>query len=188
MVARVRHRLVVLIATALAAGGCSVRDERAVGGGSGVWWATAAGEARSGLIAEPAPHPATVAALEYVDGFAAGERRAAEAGLPRLVVFGAAWCRWSGDLMAAMPRDPALVPLARRTVCVTVDADRDPAACERFAVRAFPTVILLDAAGEERFRGTGSSALGSQPAALTAVLARPAAAPRLADGEPQTRR
>lgn len=188
MTACLRHPAVVLIATALAAVGCSVRDERAVGRGGGAWWATAAGETRSGLIAEPAPHPAAVATLEYVDGFAAGERRAAEAGLPMLVVFGAAWCRWSGDLMAAMPRDPAFVTLARRTVCVTVDADRDPAACERFAVRAFPTVLLLDAAGDERFRGTGSSAIGSLPAALTAVLAKPAGAPRLADGETRTRR
>lgn len=189
MTIRLHHRaLAVLAATGLAAG-CSVRDERAAaGGGASAWWASATGEVRRGLVAEPAGSAATVPAIDYVDGLAAGERRAAEVGSPMLVVFGAGWCRWSGDLLAAVSRDPELVALARRTICVSVDADRDPAACGRFAVRAFPTVVLVDAAGNERFRGTGSSAVEKLPAALADVLAGPASAPRLADGELRARR
>lgn len=189
MAVRCRHPAVVLFATIVVAAGCSVRDERAVTGrGGDAWWATASGESRAGLIAPPSADASAGLALESVAGFAVGERRAAEAGRPMLVVFGAAWCRWSGDLAAALPRDPAVVPLARQTVCVTVDADREPAVCERFAVRAFPTVILLDGAGQERFRGTGSSALDALPAALAALLAKPAEAPRLADGDHRPRR
>jgi hypothetical protein len=182
-----RTAAALLVATALAAG-CSVRDERAVGSGAPAWWATATGEARHGLVADPTGSEASAPTIDYVDGFAAGERRAAETARPRLVVFGAGWCRWSGDLVAAVSRDPELVTLARRTICVLVDADRDSAACERFSVRAFPTVVLLDAAGNERFRGTGSSATASLAAALADVLAKPASAPRIADGEPRTRR
>ena len=182
-----RTAAALLVATALAAG-CSVRDERAVGSGAPAWWATATGEARHGLVAEPSGSEASVPTIDYVDGFAAGERRAAETGRPMLVVFGADWCRWSGDLAAAVSSDPELVPLARRTICVSVDADRDAAACERFSVRAFPTVVLFDAAGNERFRGTGSSITSSLAAALADVLARPASAPRIAEGEPRTRR
>lgn len=189
MTIRCRHHAVALVAaSALLAAGCSVRDERAVGSGTSAWWSTATGEPRPGLVAAPSGSPTSAPTIEYVDGFTAGERQAAEARLPMLIVFGASWCRWTGDLMAAVSGDPHLVSLARRTVCVSVDADRDPSACERFSVRAFPTVVLLDAAGSERFRATGSSAIGLLPTALAEVLGRPVASPRVADGDARTRR
>lgn len=187
MNARLHQHAVALLAVVAVTSGCSVRDERAVGSGTSAWWATATGEPRPGLVAGPSGSAASAPTLEYVDGFTAGERRSAETGLPMLVVFGASWCRWSDDLAAALSRDPRLVPLARRTICVSVDADRDAAACERFSVRAFPTVVLLDASGTERFRGTGSSGVGSLPAALAELLSTPSSSPRLADGEARIR-
>lgn len=187
MNARLHQHAVALLAVVAATSGCSVRDERAVGSGTSAWWATATGEPRPGLVAGPSGSAASAPTLDYVDGFTAGERRSAETGLPMLVVFGASWCRWSDDLAAALSRDPRLVPLARRTICVSVDADRDSAACERFSVRAFPTVVLLDASGTERFRGIGSSGVGSLPAALAELLSTPSSSPRLADGEARVR-
>lgn len=179
---------ILLVATAATVGGCSVRDERAAGTGDSAWWATAAGQTRQGLIADPPAHATATPAIEYVDGFAAGERRADEAGLPMLVVFRASWCRWSGDLLTAVGANARIVGLARRYVCVSVDADRDAATCERFSVRAFPTVLILDTARVERFRGTGSSAVGPLAAAMTEVLAEPGTPRRIAGGDARSRR
>jgi hypothetical protein len=72
--------------------------------------------------------------------------------------------------VTAAVADPRVVDLARRFVCVAVDADRDAATCREFEVTAFPTVILLDCAREERFRATGSSAAAGLASAMADVL------------------
>ncbi|MFM7412964.1 MAG: thioredoxin family protein [Planctomycetota bacterium] len=178
----------VLLAAGLAGVGCSVRDERAVGKGDAAWWATTADESRAGLIGGSPAQPPAAAAIDYEEGFDAAVRRAAETGKPTLLVFRAAWCRWSGDLLSAAAGDPRIVARARRCVCVAVDADRDRETCARYGVRAFPTVILLDAAGEETFRRTGSSAIGSLAEAIDDVLDTAATARRIAETESATRR
>lgn len=186
---RMQFRAAAAIVVAiLAAGGCSVRDERAVGTGDAAWWTTTSEEVRPGLIGGSPAQPPAAAAIEYEEGFAAAARRAAETGKPTLLVFRAAWCRWSGDLLSAAAGDPRIVTRARRCVCVAVDADRDPDTCARFEVRAFPTVILLDADGGEAFRRTGSSAVERLAEALDDVLGTTATARRMAAGESATRR
>jgi uncharacterized protein YyaL (SSP411 family) len=87
-----------------------------------------------------------------------------------LVVFRATWCRWSGELVQAAVADPRVVRLSRRFVCVAVDADRHPDTCRQFGVQAFPTVIILDPSGTERFRATGSAASVHIAAAMNEVL------------------
>jgi hypothetical protein len=141
-----------------AAAGCTVRDEQATNSGDGRWWATAPSRPTSGLIGGGAVAPLATPAIDYVDGYETGSRRAMESGLPMLVVFRAAWCRWSGELVQAAVADPRVVRLSRRFICMAVDADRHADACRQFGVQAFPTVIILDATGTERFRATGSAA------------------------------
>lgn len=181
----IRVFAVVTLLTAALATGCSVRDEQAVDGAKTRWWSSAAtGSGGAGLIAGPPATPAHAAVIEYVEGFDAGTRRATDAGLPMLVVFRAAWCRWSEELVQAAVADPRVVELSRRFVCVAVDADRHQAACRAFDVHAFPTVILLDAGRTERFRATGSSAASGLAAAMGNVLGSPNRPNRLAGGTP----
>lgn len=162
--------------------GCSVRDEPTVGGSDARWWSTATGGSNTGLIAGAPQAQRPAATIEYVEGFAAARKRAEGGRLPMLVVFRADWCRWSGELVTAAVADPRVVELARRFVCVAVDADRDQATCRTFAVGAFPTVILLDADGEEQFRATGSSAAAGLAPAMAAVLSTRSRAERVATG------
>lgn len=178
-----RHVLLTsqFIALAMLAAGCTVRDEAAAPGADGGWWTTPATRPSSGgLIAAGPAAPAAAPAIDYVDGFEAGSRRAGESGQPMLLVFRAAWCRWSGELVQAAVADPTVVRLSRRFVCVAIDADRHADTCKRFAVSAFPTVILLDADGTERFRATGSTAITSVAAAMNDVAATPARPKRIA--------
>ena len=72
--------------------------------------------------------------------------------------------------MQAAVADPRVVRLSRRFVCVAVDADRHPDTCRQFGVQAFPTVIILDPTGTERFRATGSAASVHIAAAMNEVL------------------
>jgi hypothetical protein len=172
---RVSTVALLVAAVSTAAIGCSMRDEQAVSGGESRWWSTArSGSGGAGLLPAAAA-PAAAAAIEYVEGFDAGSKRAAEAGLPLVVVFRAAWCRWSGELVQAAEANPRIVECSRRFICVAVDADRHPETCRQFDVQAFPTVIVLDADRVERYRGNGSSAVAGLAAAMGEVLA---AAPR----------
>ncbi|NBW88175.1 MAG: hypothetical protein EBR23_15435, partial [Planctomycetia bacterium] len=109
-------------------------------------------------------------AIEFVEGFEAGSRRASAGELPMLVVFRAGWCRWSAELAVAAAADPSIVALSRRFVCVTVDADRDVATCREFGVEAFPTVLLVEADGSERHRAVGAAAADSLATAMEGVL------------------
>lgn len=174
------------LALLAAAAGCTVRDEQATTGRDGRWWAATPSRPAAGLITAGAVTPATAAAIDYVDGYEAGARRAADSGLPMLVVFRAAWCRWSGELVQAAVADPRVVRLSRRFVCMAVDADRHADTCRQFGVQAFPTVIILDAAGAERFRATGSAASAHIAAAMDEVLTGQSRAGRIASGPNRT--
>jgi len=104
--------------------------------------------------------------IEYVGGYDAGRQRAVAEDRPLLLVCTAGWCRFSADLAQRTLRDPRLVAVSRRAVCVLLDADRDAESCRALEVRAFPTLLVLDAHGAERLRVTGRSS----PAALTTAL------------------
>jgi hypothetical protein len=151
-------RAAVTVVVAVLAGGCELRDEPVRMEPRAAAWPVPtldAADDRRGPT-----QSAAVAGMEYVEGYESAARRAAAAGMPLLLVFRAGWCRHS----AAAARGPLaadeIVARSRRFVCATVDADRDAATCRAFAVTGFPTVILVDARGDERFRTTGSAAAG----------------------------
>lgn len=166
---RTAHRLATCLV--VAAAGCSVRDEQPREPQARRWWtAPAAGAAPGGLMAAASGEQPGVGVIEYVEGYEAGNRRAADGQLPMLLVFRAAWCQWSSEFLQAAVAERGLVQLTRRFVCVAVDADRDAMTCREFGVNAFPTVILLDADRRERFRGTGSSTAAELFAAMRDLL------------------
>lgn len=120
--------------------------------------------------------------IEYVEGYEAGRRRATAGGLPMLLVFRASWCKWSAELAKGPLADRDLVTLSRLFVCVTIDADRDPATCTAFGVTGFPTVILVDEGERTRFRATGSMLAGSLTLAMHDLLGDAARSHRVATG------
>lgn len=149
--------------------GCEFRDEPVRTAAAPGIWASAGGDRPAmGASGRPAGDAAEV---DYVQGYEAAIRSAAAEGRPLLLVFVASWCRWSGELARGPLADRGVVTRTRRCVCVLLDADRDAAICRSFGVEAFPTVILADAGGRERFRGTGAAAAIGLAAALDAVPA-----------------
>lgn len=168
-VSRRLRSLRFVVACGLLIAGCDVRDEQARRGPATPWLESTARR----LSAADAPDGALPPGgrVECFDGFEAGSRRAAEAGLPLVLVFRATWCRWSGDLMETVLADARLAALGGRFVCAAIDADHEAAICRSFGVGAFPTVILLDTDRREQFRATGAAARQGLAAAVeTAVL------------------
>lgn len=178
-------RALILVLAAAPTAGCDVRDEAARPAAAPRPWPLAALDSATRLGDGRANADGPLA-IEYLEGFEAASRRAASGSLPILLVFRASWCRWSSEVAQGPLADRSLVGLSRRFACATVDADRDPDICRSFSVTAFPTVILLDAHGRERFRATGASAAGGLAAAMTDVLSNPIRPQRLAaDPEPR---
>lgn len=162
------RRLLAIAACGIPLLGCEVRDEQPRSGPSAAWLET--------MARRLGDRPAKVAArtgggVECIDGFAAGSRRATDARLPMLLVFRASWCRWSGDLVESVLADSRMAAAPGRVVCVAIDADREAAVCRSFGVRAFPTLIVLDADRQERFRATGAAARSGLAAALETAVA-----------------
>ena len=155
------------IAAALLVGstGCDIRDE-----------APGSPRAQPLLGAGIAATDQAAPTIEYVGDYAAGRQLAVADDRPLLLVCTAAWCRFSADLAQRTLRDPRLVALSRRAVCILLDADRDAEVCKACGVRAFPTLLVLDAAGTERLRVTGRSS----PEAIVAALERALEPRRLA--------
>ena len=110
-------------------------------------------------------------AVEYAGGYEDGLKRAAAEQKPLLLIFRASWCRYSGELSQRTLVDPRLVDLSRRSVCVIVDADRDAETCRTFGVKAFPTLVVLEPGGRERFRASGRPSADAVVEALEAALA-----------------
>lgn len=170
--------LSLTVAVVLAAG-CDIRDEPVrTGPGDSLWPVVAERAAAGGDLPLREPHARPT--IEYVEGYQSAQRLAETEGLPMLLVFRASWCRWSGELAQGPLADRQVVALSKRFVCATVDADRDAATCRRFGVSGFPTVLVLDASGEERFRATGSSAARRLATALRRVLDDQSASERIA--------
>jgi hypothetical protein len=168
-----------LLAGALAgacAGGCDVRDEAVRPAVPPRPW-THTSLDTVGQRDDGRPESLASPGIEYVEGHAAGRRRAAAEGLPMLLVFRAGWCRWSAELAKGPLADRGVVTASRRFVCVMIDADRDADTCVEFGVSGFPTVVVLDTAGRERFRATGTGAAGQLAVVMHELLdtsARPA--------------
>mgnify|MGYP006277497943 CR=1 FL=1 len=163
------------------AAGCDVRDEELLPRPVRTWWRPDSLPSSSLLIdGLPAEH----AVVSFTDSYEAARQQAAAGNRPLLLVFRAAWCRWSGEFSQGPLSERRVIAMSRQFVCTTVDADRDADVCREFGVVGFPTVLLIDAGGQERFRATGVAATSRLPDAMAGVLGRPLLrTDRVADGE-----
>lgn len=103
--------------------------------------------------------PAAAGEIDFVYGFDEGLARATAEGKPLLVFFTATWCTYCHQMEAQAFQQSAVIELARRFVCASVDADEEAAVCRQFRVRGFPTVQFLSPRGVPLNR-----LVGKQPA------------------------
>lgn len=87
------------------------------------------------------------------------ERAAAlsrETGQPILVEFWATWCEACKGMDDQVYSDPSVAEAMRKVLPVRIDVDRDASTARRYNVSATPTLVLVDASGDELFRFTGA--------------------------------
>ena len=82
-------------------------------------------------------------------------REAGEAGKLVFVDFYAEWCGACKTMERTTFKDPTVENALERFVFIKVDADRHPAAARHFNIVGMPTLIVLDASGEEIYRQVG---------------------------------
>lgn len=75
--------------------------------------------------------------------FAEAQAEARRTGRPLMAVFEAPWCGWCARMERQSLRDPSVVRLSRRFVCVRVDADRSPGIVLQYGGIAIPYTAFV---------------------------------------------
>jgi thiol:disulfide interchange protein len=111
-------------------------------------------------------------AIAFVKGWDLGRRIAAERNQPALVFFTAHWCTYCRKMEGTTFTDPAVAQLATQFVCVLVDADEEPAVCQRLQLAGYPTLEIISPTGTSLGRLTGWQGAPALTQSLQAALQR----------------
>ena len=127
------------------------------------------------LPAAGAPAARTAAEPAWIWDAKAGFAEAAASGKPVMMDFWAEWCAACKELDHKTYKQPEILALAERFVCIKMDMTERTAATaallERYSVVGMPTVIFFDATGRERERFAGFKNAGDLAPILERVLA-----------------
>ena len=121
----------------------------------------AADRAPDDMLASERTRPRTTAPFEWTHDFATAQSRAKSAGKLVFIDFETTWCGPCKSMDEWIWTDAEVAArLKARYVGVKLDGDIEKALVERFAVKGYPTMVVVDAAGREvaRFVGYRSSA------------------------------
>jgi len=108
--------------------------------------------------------------IVFRKNFAAAVKQAEQSGKPLLLFFHATWSASAKAMLRDTLRDPTIVRLSRRFVCVAVDADRDGSVCDQYAIVGFPSIQFVSPDGVPLNRLVGHRTADELAAQMHAAL------------------
>jgi thiol:disulfide interchange protein len=96
---------------------------------------------------EPVPPSVAQGLLRFSENLQQGLAEADREGKPVLLFFTAQWCHFCHQMADEAFRNPQVVGLSDKFVCILVDADSQPEVCRQFRVSAYPTVQFVSPQG-----------------------------------------
>lgn len=125
---------------------------------------------------------ALAAQVNWVPTLSEARKLAAEAGKFIVVDVSADWCPPCRKMAREVYPDPRFQEFSRTQVFMLVDAYKDPEGrrlSDRYRVKSFPTILVLDAEGREIDRLTGGRGTESLIESLTGIFEHPVPAREL---------
>jgi len=110
--------------------------------------------------------------LHFVKDVESGCNLAAEKGLPCLLFFTADWCTYCHEMEDTAFLDPEVAQMAKKFVCVLVDADHEKEICDQFSVSGYPTIQFVSSRGQVLNRLVGRQSAQQLVAGMQAALKR----------------
>jgi len=129
-----------------------------------------------------APFGAARAEIRWETNLGRATTMARETNRAMLVEFWATWCEVCAAMDANVYSDRRVAGAMQKVIPVRVDIDREPGISRKYEIAGTPTLMLMDAYGNELFRFTGSltvervvQLLGELPADISRINQRSAA-------------
>jgi thiol:disulfide interchange protein len=110
--------------------------------------------------------------VKWVHDLEAGLKQAADEDKPLMVDFYTEWCGWCGRLDEETYADRRVQEKMKHFVAVKVDAEKNEAARRKYRVDGFPTILFLNARGEEIHRVPGFAPPGPFLSEMDKALAK----------------
>jgi len=114
-----------------------------------------AGPALSAGEAPKAEEPAGLKAIEWEKTFKSALARAKKEKKPVLVEFYVPWQQWCRVFEDKTLGDSKVAALARKFVCVRVNAEKSPDLVKKYQLKSYPTTVFLNPRGEVAHRIIG---------------------------------
>ncbi len=115
--------------------------------------------------------PAVVrGAIQFVQGYGEGYELAKKTDRPMLLFFTAQWCHFCHQMEQDAFVDESVSSLAKRFVCILVDADLEPEVCKTFDVRGYPTILFMTSRGVPLNQLTGRRSANQLVSQMEAAL------------------
>lgn len=93
--------------------------------------------------------------IAWINSYLDGMDQAKSQGKPVMIDLYADWCGPCRQLDEETWRDPAIVQLAAKFVCIKVNVDEDQETARKFGANAIPLVVFLSSDGTEIDRHVG---------------------------------
>ena len=87
--------------------------------------------------------------ISWFDDFEMGQETAERLGQNMVVDFYTDWCKWCKVLDDSVYTDPKIIEMSAEMIFIKIDSEKDTLNTRNYGISGYPTVVLMNPAGEE---------------------------------------